>query len=269
MATLDDFVTKARAQNSLHHEARLQALGALTGNVRQAYSSIQGEISTMRDRVDEFQGDIRRYTCELSSAVQPFAGDVCEPLAELRKSLQETPLYDYTPTGTTPPRSTYAYPTILPRTASHSSIIGKLRQVKMPNISPEKPASLQRSPSKTRVYNDTKDEVGSLLPSVTSCTSSNTGLREIDANVVAKQLSCNTEFSSSIGAKLSPEKDIAVHLENDDSAPPPTKRRRSNSTSIENRLPQKATRRLAGLADGRENVLIASGRRLRNRPSSG
>jgi kinesin family member 11 len=272
MAALDDFVARARAQNSLHRDTHLQTLGELTTSVHGAFAALRDEIGGVRTRVHECQVTMSKQTAELDTAVRSFAEEAREPLAELRSSLHDSQFDEYTPTGATPPRTTYEYPKILPRTESPSSILGRVKHARQPPLSPsqsEEPAPVTRSPSKTRVYHDSADEVGSLQPAVTPCAPSNMGLREVDPNVVVKQLGYNADPSASIYGKSSPEKDRTANFDKDDMEPPPAKRHQAASMAGANKPTQKSTRRLAALVEGRENVPISGARRLRNRPSNG
>jgi kinesin family protein 11 len=106
------------------------------------------------------------------------------------------------------------------------------------------------------------------MPSVNP---SNTGLREVDANVVARPPAHSTDDKTSAGQSTSVVDSSDNAAEADDMNPPPPKRRRSNSVVLESKLPQKMfTKKMAGMMEGRENVPptgVSSGRRLRNRPS--
>jgi kinesin family protein 11 len=274
MEALDEFVTKARSQNGFHHEAHLNNIKEFASNVRNSYKTLDGGFTELGSRVRTFEDEIVQQKDVVSSSVAPFSEDIRQPLEELRDNIQNAPIAEYKTTGTTPPRITYDYPTTLPRTETHGTLIAKLRQVNQPALSPlegEEPGPLLGSPSKTRVYNDAEDEVGELQqPTITPVTSSNTGLREVDINVAARPLNSSTttpgDFSAfTTGAKHNAERD-------DDATQPPYKKQQLSSDS---KLPQKiVTRRMAGgiPLDGRENTIPLTsnnGRRLRSRPSVG
>ncbi|QGA12453.1 hypothetical protein EYB26_000097 [Talaromyces marneffei] len=275
MEALDDFVTRARSQNGSHHESHLANLESLTKNIKDSFVSLEEELGSMSTQLHAFQETVTAQEDSIKQAVTPFSEEVRQPLVELRNNIQSTPMVEYKPTGTTPSRTSYEYPKTLPRTEPHSTLLDKLKQSTQPILTPLEEENLDPglkspikhrmgSPMKTRVYNDAEDEVGE--PSITTSTiitSTNTGLREVDLNVAAKQL------NSSL-----PERDFSKSMildVSEDPAQPPLKKRQ---TASESKLPQKASMRRApaGIAlDGRENVpLDASiGRRLRNRPSIG
>jgi kinesin family protein 11 len=228
----------------------------------------------MNTQLHAFREAVTAQEDSIKQAVTPFSAEIRQPLVELRNNIQNALMAEYKPTGTTPPRTSYEYPRTLPRTEPHSTLLDKLKQTTQPILTPleeenldpglKSPIKLRLgSPIKTRVYNDAEDEVGEpTITTSTIITSSNTGLREVDLNVAAKQLKSS-----------SPERDFAKSMIDvlEDPAQPPLKKRQ---TASESKLPQKALMRRAppGIAlDGRENVpLDASlGRRLRNRPSIG
>lgn len=298
MEALDDFVTKARSQNGRCHETHLENLESLAANVRESYSSLHDHFTGFGDRARGFQEDIDRQKDTVKESVAPLSDEVRKPLAELRTNIQNAPITEYTATGETPQKTHYEYPSKLPRTESHEALLARLRKSQQPSVSPLKQQQpllsplegeedglaplggpLLGSPSKTLVYNDLEDEVGSLPPPTTAGTSSNTGLREVDINVAAKPIACNSDsdasatskFSASIPPRSTTERDISS--EDGDSAPPPLKRQASSSAVAESKLPQKVTaRKMAGMLEGRENIPITTGghngRRLRSRPST-
>lgn len=274
MEALDDFVTRARSQNGSHHESHLANLESLTKNIRDSFASLEEGLGSMNTQLHAFQQTATEQEDSIKQAVTPFSEEVRQPLVELRNNIQNAPMAEYKPTGTTPPRTSYEYPRTLPRTESHSTLLDKLKQTTQPILTPLEEENLEPglrspikhrmgSPMKTRVYNDAEDEVGEpTITTSTIITSSNTGLREVDLNVAAKQPNSS-----------SPERDFSKSMIDvvEDPAQPPLKKRQ---TASESKLPQKALMRRAppGIAlDGRENVPLneSIGRRLRNRPSIG
>ncbi|GAM40023.1 kinase-related protein [Talaromyces pinophilus] len=274
MEALDDFVSRARSQNGSHHESHLANLESLTKNIKDSFSSLEEGLGSMSSQLHAFQQTASEQEDSIKQAVTPFCEEVRQPLVELRNNIQNAPMAEYKPTGTTPPRMSYEYPRTLPRTESHSTLLDKLKQTTQPILTPLEEENLDPglkspfkhrmgSPMKTRVYNDAEDEVGEpTITTSTIITSSNTGLREVDLNVAAKQLNSS-----------SPERDSSKSTIDviEDPTQPPLKKRQ---TASESKLPQKALMRRAppGIAlDGRENVPLDTsiGRQLRNRPSIG
>ncbi|KAJ9224971.1 hypothetical protein DTO027B5_2457 [Paecilomyces variotii] len=299
MEALDDFVTKARSQNGRYHEMHLENLDSLSANVRESYSSLREHFTGFGDRARGFQEDINRQKNTVEESAVPLSDGVRKPLAELRTNIQNAPMAEYTVTGETPQKSHYEYPSKLPRTESHEALLARRRKSYQSSVSPTKkqqsPLKQQQpllspleseedavaplggpllgSPSKTLVYNDLEDEVGSLPPPTTAGTPSNTGLREVDINVAAKPLVCSADSDAVTTSHVSAtimEKDL---ISEEDDMAPPLKRHASSSAIAKSNLPQKITaKKLAGMMEGRENIPISTGeyngRRLRSRPST-
>lgn len=274
MAALDDFVAKARSQNGRFHEANLSSLDTIAANVRESHSSFCGQLTGFSERVGQLQEDVAVRTDRLQQSTSPLDNEVRQPLSELRDSIQNRPLKEYKPTGVTPQKRRYEYPTTLPRTESHDCLRSGHRTSQQLTALPfSGELSPLASPSKTFIYNDAAEEVGTHLPSTTS-TSSNTGLREVDINV-ARPVACDGDDAN---PTQNPPLDLDEIPEKDEPEQPPRKRRRSassnraaSSNNVERKLPQKMlSRKMAGMMEGRENVPpsgIAGGRRLRNRTS--
>lgn len=266
MEALDDFVAKARSQNGRYHEAHLGNLNNMATGVRESYSAMHGQLHGLDGRVVQLQKDATQQEDILHGSTAPLSEGVRQPLSELRANVQGRPVQEYKPTGATPKKRKYEYPSALPQTEKHDALVSRLRNSKELTALPfsgEQLSPLDRSPtaspSKQFVYNDA-DEVGT-EPSASTNTASNTGLREVDANVVAGQLACDdTTAQTSLTTPLKSE---------EDGEQPPLKRHCSTSAAIERKVPKAPTRR-TGRLDGRENIppsAGAVGRRLRGRPS--
>lgn len=286
MGALDDFVAKARSQNGRFHEAHLGSLNTMASDVRRSYSSVHGQLEGLGTRLDGLQANTNEDKDSLLQSTVPLEDEVRKPLSELRANVQARPLEEYVPTGVTPLKRRYEYPSTLPQTESHEAIVSRLRNSKqlsaLPfggenNITPLNSSSPTASPSKGFVYNDAvEDEVGPEPPAPTT-TPSNTGLREVDANVVARPPASSTPAEEAPGssARMSSEpvkpssSDTEDVSENKDTDEPPSKRHCSTAAVAESKLPQKAlNRKMVGMMEGPENVPPSGGRRLRGRPST-
>lgn len=301
MGALDDFVAKARSQNGQFHDAHLDSLKGMATNVRQSYSITREHLGGYGERINQLQNDTSQHKTDLLESTVPLSNEVRKPLSELRSNIQARPLKEYAPTGITPLKRRYEYPSTLPQTEAHEMILSRLRNSKQlkalpfggeDNISPLKSSSLKTSPAKGFVYNDAdaeldvsaEDEVGATEPSAptTSGTLSNTGLREVDANVVARPPAPDEDepISSSSPIIEAPEPSAKVRTDEDhgadvDGDARPSKRHCSTAAFAESKLPHKG-RKTAGVVQGRENVppvtsakgASSRGRRLRARPST-
>lgn len=285
MGALDDFVAKARSHNGRFHEAHLGSLNTMAGDVRRSYSSVHDQLEGLGTRLDGLQANTSEDKNSLLQSTVPLEDEVRKPLSALRANVQARPLEEYVPTGATPLKRRYEYPSTLPQTESHEAIVSRLRNSKqlsaLPfggenNITPLNSSSPTASPSKGFVYNDAaEDEVGP-EPPAPSTTPSNTGLREVDANVVARPTASSTpvEEAPVSSARMSsepvkPSSDTEDVPESKDTYEPPSKRHCSTAAVAESKLPQKAlNRKMAGMMEGPENVPPSGGRRLRGRPST-
>lgn len=260
MEALDDFVAKARSQNGQYHEAHLSNLNNMATGVRESYSTMHEQLQGRDDRVGQLQEDAAQHKDLLFESTAPLSEGVRRPLTELRANIQNRPAKEYTPTGATPKKRKYEYLSTLPQTEEHDTLLSRLRNSKeltaLPfsgeQLSPD--GSPTASPSKQFVYNDA-DEVGTEPPA--SFTASNTGLREVDANVVAGQLACD----DTNGQK--------TPLEAEEGGDQPPLKRHCSTASATDRKPPKIPSKRA--ADGRENIPLSAGavgRRLRGQPSA-
>ncbi|KAL2816272.1 P-loop containing nucleoside triphosphate hydrolase protein [Aspergillus granulosus] len=279
MQALDDFVAKARSQNGLYRDSHHATLDNIATGVHQSYSSIQGQFSGLGSRMNELQGEVAQNRASLEESMAPLFDGVRKPLSDLSSSVQNRPLEEYVPTGATPKKRKYEYTSDLPVTESHETLKSRMRTTKEMEVLPfnnedallASASSPGASPSKGFVYNDTEDEVGAQVPSMTSVTPSNTGLREVDANIAARPLASSTDGKPATEQPTSVDDGADGVAETDDIDPPPSKRRRSNTDALETKLPQKmVAKRMAGMMEGRENVPppgVSSARRLRHRPT--
>ncbi|KAJ5580301.1 uncharacterized protein N7459_006286 [Penicillium hispanicum] len=286
MEALDDFVAKARSHNGRFHEVQLGSLDTMAANVRESRSAIQGHFDGLGERVGQLQEDVNIHTKDLEQSTAPLTDEVRQPLSELRANIQGNPMKEYKPTGVTPQKRRYDYPTTLPRTESHDGLRSSHRTSRQftalpfdeeARLAPVPSSPVTSSPSKTFVYSDAAEEVDT-HPPPSAPTSSNTGLREVDINV-ARPVACDVDDDAMVGGKSDTPAPISMELdetpEKDEPEQPPLKRRRSASNhpnTVESKLPQKMlSKKMAGMLEGRENVppsAIPGGRRLhRNRPT--
>ena len=250
MQALDDYVTRARSQNERHHLTHVTSLQGLASNVRQSYASVDDHFVCTHDRVREIGTFISTQSAAVQVSLIPLDSTIKQPLAKLRSEITGAPLKEYVPTGETPRKIQYQYPTTLPRTASHEKLLGR-EAPKPSNTNP----SPNKSPNKALIYTDAPD--ASMHPPSTSPSkdSDNARLREISLNV--KPALDRATSDSGAGALTSKPDIDGVGM-----GPPPLKRQ-----ATESKLPQK----LGGgkgvvKLEGRENV--GAGRRLRSSPTN-
>ncbi|KAI2641060.1 P-loop containing nucleoside triphosphate hydrolase protein [Xylaria nigripes] len=127
MTCLDDFVTRARSQNAQHHEQHTASLGSLFGTVEGSFTNIREHFNTTCARVEDLGSEMDVDIAEAGESLGSLPTIVCQPLADLRREISGTVIREYQPTGETPQKLTYEYPTEFPRTKAHASIIAKFR----------------------------------------------------------------------------------------------------------------------------------------------
>jgi kinesin family member 11 len=201
LQSLDEIVSRVRAQNNAHHTAHTESLQALSATVQSSYTSIGDHLSTSFTRVQSLDADVAAQTTAIKDTLPTLSegATIRAPLNELREAVTKQNLIEYNPTGETPQRITYSIPAELPRTEAHETLLSRLR---------DRPASsdANRSPSKGLVFNDATnstvspdDLFSSTLskPSFSRSISANSGpgmsgpglsLRELDVNVVSQDV---------------------------------------------------------------------------------
>jgi len=255
MQALDQFVTRARSQNESHHESHLKSLQGLALSVKQSNANVQDHLSSTQARIQVHGHDMYANSELLRNTLPPLNSTLREPLMELRGHILGSALTEYTPTGETPQKVQYQYPTSLPRTEPHDKLLKNTL-----NLSTTKESAdildIPISPSKSVVYTDSPSEDVALVRPA----SMDGGLREVHVNINAS-LSRHAEQSS--GGK--PELEL-LHLSSSMMGPPPLKRH----ATMDSKLPQKFGTGKAAIVrlEGRENVLVGGGRRLRSSPPS-
>ncbi|KAJ5807676.1 hypothetical protein N7447_011132 [Penicillium robsamsonii] len=285
MEALDDFVAKARSQNGRFHESHLGSLNAMAKNIRQSRSNVYGQLDGFTGRVEQFQTNVDMHTENLEQTTTSLHTEVRQPLLEMRSNIQSHPLKEYIPTGITPQKRRYEYPSEMPQTEAHDGLRTRHRTSKqftalpfseeeqLDSPAPTSPQVAASTPKKF-VYNDTPEEVGHSLPS-SAAPPSNTGLREVDLNVARPVVSDGDDAlppSKPETPALATSMDLDETPEKEEPEQPSRKRRRSNSNNNpETKLPKTMlSKRMAGMKEGRENMLpsaTTSGRRFRNRTS--
>jgi kinesin family protein 11 len=148
-------------------------------------ASLQTPTKSVHDETVRIGDEMSTQTSSLQDSLAPLDSVLRQPLAELRDNIRNTVLQEYQPTGETPQKIQYQYPTELPRTEAHETLLAALRR----------PSSPSKQPTMIPVvFNDASgDEVpfnpyASLLERRPT-----TGLREIDVNISSAGL-LNSDF---------------------------------------------------------------------------
>ena len=208
MQALDDFFTRARSQNAQHHESHVQSLGNLATRVKSSYADIGFRFTSTCESMQELGVQMSAYATELQNSLSPLETTVNQPLAELRSIVLNTALQEYQPTGETPQKTQYLYPTDLPRTEAHETLLAALRR------------PVNTSPGKTTtttipvIFNDGPDELDE-IPTPSSDESERKaqtpplGLRKIDININAGNHISDDSLVSNSGTKSQVKEPLA------------------------------------------------------------
>jgi kinesin family member 11 len=242
MQALDDFVARARSQNAQHHDVHSQSLHGLLTTVRSSYSNIGNHFTSTYERVRELGVEMSEKTGTLGETLSQVDSTLRQPLAELRSNIAMTTLQEYIPTGETPQKIQYQYPTELPRTEAHDTLLATLRRPKSASFSasPTKtiPVVFNDSPTQS-TFNFTLHSAAGPLQTPTSIL----GLREIDANINASSLTSSAESAAST-------------LAGDATGKIPLLKRSVTGTGIK---PPRSIKKPAVVAlEGRENSMVPS-----------
>jgi len=197
MRALDDFVTRARSQNSQHHDSHVQSLQSLSATVNTSYTNIGTHFTSTYERVRDLGDEMSTQAATMQQNLAPLDSVLRQPLSELRENIAKTAFHEYQPTGETPQKTQYIYPTELPRTEAHEDLIAAMRR----------PFEASRSPSKSMgpglisllpvIFNDEPNSASPTRsrPFSKSLTSDSTSLREVDvnANMVGGAMAIDTQ----------------------------------------------------------------------------
>jgi kinesin family protein 11 len=251
MQALDDFVTRARSQNARHHDSHVASLQGLSTTVKSSYSNIGSHFTSTYERVRDLGEEMSTKTSSLQESLVPLDSVLRKPLAELRDNISNMALQEYQPTGETPQKVQYQYPTELPRTEAHETLLAALRRPESSSASPSKSTTMIPV-----VFNDCPgDEVACTPPELLERKPTG-GLREIDVNINAGLLNSDLH-----------------HQSNGPNAAPGTVVRPSPSVGDKTAVPQILSFKRSGSgklplaaqkAGGKKNVLVAEGRENAN-----
>lgn len=231
MAALDDFVTRARSQNDNAHVERGQSLNKLVANVSEGFASLERGSTEQKTILDNFEGEIQSHS-NGEGLVASFRDTLKPHLQDLKAEVTRSTFKEYLPTGQTPQKRDWEYPTTLPRTDNHESIMARLYGLPDPALasktppsrtparSPRKHTSPRKgfgspnkttSPSKTKVFNDVdsfdtlqhqsnpQNQVATTAGPVDQG-KAGMGLKEIDINVLGRPPSGLSAPSLAAGA---------------------------------------------------------------------
>lgn len=133
MEALDEFVSRARSQNEHHHVAFVSSLESLTTNAQESFHKLGADIRKFKSGVDSI-ADISTQAKEGAESVAPFGEYVRGCLSDLRDRVESNPLQEYIPSGQTPRKTRYNFPTVLPSTGSAEDVIARAKGITRPPL---------------------------------------------------------------------------------------------------------------------------------------
>ena len=287
LVALDEIISRVQAQNEEHHKTHTTSIGRLAGNVQESYQSIGKHFETSYSRTKALEGSMQERTNALTQTLPTLAEEssIRQPLRQLREDMSAAQIAEYAATGETPAKTQYTYPTVLPRTQDHNTLLDRMRgggpqqqeRPRSPNkrSSPSKARSSPMkgsSPSKTAVYTDHPHTINLPLPasisapqprphtaasSHPSARNAAASLRELDVNVTLTGASfpAGDKSAEADGSKTTlPHPKLNRHHTYNHANP------LSMSQGPESKLP--ALRKFGAgrmtIAEGRENVVPSS-----------
>ncbi|KAK5104734.1 Kinesin- motor protein [Lithohypha guttulata] len=167
MAALDEFVVRAKEQNNHHHDDHVASLNTMSSQLENSLESVQSRLG--HTSLAAFNTGMKAHLDEIASTFADVEDKARMPLQQLQETLTAANLANYVPTGHTPPKKHWTYPTELPRTLP--STTPQTSPQRSPKKSPKKQLSPRKlSPKKQMVRPDSPIQQQ---------------LRELDINVVA------------------------------------------------------------------------------------
>jgi kinesin family protein 11 len=235
MQDLDGFVTRAKSYNATLHERHAASVQSLNATVEQSFSNISGHFKETFDRVQTLGEEMDADANNLQEALEPLDENICQPLAELRDDIQHTNMREYEPTGETPEKIQYQYPTQLPRTGAHENLIAAMRDCSPTPSKPSTPVVLpdiSLTPARSPTRPSSSDSHHS--EGAESALSMSMSLREVNANMTTGQVLCD------------PSPPVF--------SPPPTANNPALKPNTRSRLSRLSKKVVSAVAEGPENV---------------
>ncbi|KAK7718332.1 Kinesin-related motor protein [Diaporthe eres] len=164
---------------------------AANEHIDSSFSNISSHYKGTFDRVHDLGEKMGTEIENLHEDLQPLDDSLCQPLSKLREDISSTALREYEPTGETPKRVQYHYPTELPRTASHDVGIAGISDATLQT--PSRPTATPKATPAHPIFNDLDTSEGAKSPSRPASSDSTTNplsqsLREVNANLTTSGL---------------------------------------------------------------------------------
>ncbi|KAI2783791.1 kinesin-domain-containing protein, partial [Daldinia loculata] len=254
MTSLDDFVSRARSQNALHHDDHADSVESLSGTVESSYGNIANHFKSTYSRVQTLGSEMEIDVINAQNSMEPLSESLCQPLSDLREDINSTVLQEYQPTGDTPRKMTYEYPSELPYTKPHEALLRELNGEPSPSkakVFSDSDPSLSENRSPSRPFSDTTFPLSERDQNPLSMS-----LREVHPNLnlnATGAISLDARANASVhrfGANVGPGvMDTVANADGDFTMPVFKKSRTTRSSKVSKQsMP----------AEGRENIPLLS-----------
>lgn len=278
LQNLDGVLSRVRSQAYIHETSHVQSIEQLGASLGQSCIRIEHRFENASEQAQMLGSDVIQRARVATNTLRPLKDIMQDSLASLREEVLAKPLIEYVPTGGTPQKIAYQYPSTLPRTIARPTLLHHSEN--SDDQSPRKNASREiddrleagkASPTKGQVYTDIDLAVKATQPSAEAeaeardtqfmmennlksaslrVTSTNPSLREVDINTI-----------DNVKASAILSRDAARNRKN--------KRTASELSSSDQVMGKKLRKALApSMADGAENTPLAgtslSDKRIRN-----
>ncbi|CAK7567111.1 MAG: Kinesin-related motor protein [Sporothrix epigloea] len=137
MRDLDGLVTRATTRNDQHLSEHTLSLNEMAETVTTTFTNISAHAQETMDRSETFVSQTEAELNSQRSSLQPIHETLCQPLNDLQTLVTGTALSEYVPTGATPQKNHYKYPSELPRTAPRQILISSLYNQNGANVKDE------------------------------------------------------------------------------------------------------------------------------------
>ncbi|KAK9479038.1 P-loop containing nucleoside triphosphate hydrolase protein [Lipomyces japonicus] len=129
MQSLDEFVSRARAQNDLHHTSYAVALAGIEDTVRQGQTATKGGIEATGHGLHAYGEQAAKIIESTKLGTVEHTESSLKDYGALQNAILNIRLSEYLSTGLTPRKDKlYDVPNVLPQTASRGDLLQALRE---------------------------------------------------------------------------------------------------------------------------------------------
>lgn len=174
-----------------HDTQNKDSLQKLASTAKSCYAGAGETFAASAARVESFDVDVTQSTADLKDTIANLdpSEQICQPLIQLRERIESDTPEEYSSTGRTPPRKTYAVSTEIPRTERREELLARLRTEPTTGTEDAAPPLRTGGSNTGLVFADPPTVVDEAAPSTEQTTASGNnarglGLRELDPNAV-------------------------------------------------------------------------------------